>query len=161
MLEFNSYDDLLEAFPNERKALDYLENIRWNGIVISPFSPNSKVYYCSSNKYKCRDTGKYFNAKTNTIFHNSRIALHKWFRAIWIMSIEKSDITSVDLAKNLGITQKSAWYMMQRIREYFEIKKSATKTTRKHPIKKNLEVMEVITDSEKLKMSEWLNILKK
>jgi len=92
------------------------------------------------------------------MFHHSRISLQKWFMAIWLMSVEKKAITSVDMAKELGITQKSAWYMMQRIRENFNLKK--VPTTRK---KKSVAAEEIIdiSSNDKLNMLDWLNSLKK
>lgn len=158
-------NQLFDSFPNEESCLKHLEMMRWNGIVVSPFSPNSKVYYCADGKYKCRNSGKYFNAKTGTIFHNSRISLQKWFIAIWIMAIEKNAITSVDMAKRLGITQKTAWYMMQRIREYFNLKKTRPHTPKKPtmPPKGNEAPIqnEAAADADRLKMIDWLNMLKK
>jgi transposase-like protein len=131
-MDFLPIDTNPSAFDSEPKCTELLEKIRWNGIVTSPFSENSKVYYCQNGNYKCRDTGKYFNVKTNTIFHNSRVSLQKWFTAIWMLSVEKKEITSVDLAKTLGITQKTAWHMQQQIREAFGLKK--TKVIRKRKI---------------------------
>jgi transposase-like protein len=148
------------SFPSEIECLQYLEKLRWNGIVTSPFKPNSKVYYCNSGKYKCRDSGKYFNAKTGTMFHHSRISLQKWFMAIWLMAIEKNAITSVDMAKELGITQKSAWYMMQRIRENFQLKK--TPVSRKKSLNQTVESqIDPITDNDRLNLVDWLNMFKK
>lgn len=155
---------MVDLFPDEESCMKHLEMMRWNGIVVSPFSQNSKVYHCSDGKYKCRNSGKYFNAKTGTIFHNSRIGLQKWFIAIWIMAIEKNPITSVDMAKKLGITQKSAWYMMQRIREYFNLKKARAHTPKKAAklmTDTNLIENTTIADADKLKMIDWLNMLKK
>jgi len=153
-------EQLLNLLPDEDSCLRHLENTRWNGIIISPFSQNSKVYYCANGKYKCRDSGKYFNAKTGTIFHNSRIPLQKWFVAIWIMAIEKNAITSVDMAKKLGITQKTAWYMMQRLREHFNLKKTATTYT-KRTLPSGQTTSAAIAEADKLKMIDWLNMLKK
>lgn len=155
----DSINQIVNSFPGDKECLDYLDKMRWNGIVISPFSPNSKVYYCNDGKYKCRDSGKYFNAKTGTMFHHSRIGLQKWFIAIWLMAIEKNAITSVAMAKELGITQKSAWYMMQKIREHFNLKKIPA--TRLRIKKQEEESIEQIADSDRLKMIEWLNMLKK
>ncbi len=155
-MDLLTINQVLNRFPDEKSCIAELEKIRWNGIVTSPFSENSKVYYCHNGKYKCRDSGKYFNVKTNTIFHNSRIGLQKWFIAIWIMSVEKEAITSVELAKILGLTQKTTWYMMQRIRQYYHLRKS--KVSRKKSFKP--ELMDIAPD-DKLKMSEWLNMLKK
>jgi len=154
----NSLSQLIASFPDEAECLQYLEKLRWNGVVTSPFKPNSKVYYCSDGKYKCRDTGKYFNAKTGTMFHHSRISLQKWFMAIWLMAIEKNAITSVDMAKELGITQKSAWYMMQRIRENFNLKKIPP--TRKRKSQPQETTPEIVAN-DKLNMLDWLNSLKK
>lgn len=68
--EFKSIFDLLKAFPSEQDCINHLEKLRWNGTVISPFDETSKVYNCAGNKYKCKNTGKYFNVRTNTIFDN-------------------------------------------------------------------------------------------
>jgi len=154
----NSINQLTSSFPTEDECLQYLEQLRWNGIVTSPFKPNSKVYFCNHGKYKCRDTGKYFNAKTGTMFHHSRISLQNWFKAIWIMAIEKNAVTSVDMAKELGITQKSAWYMMQKIRENFNLKKVPVTRRKKDS---NQENFQPIASDDKLGMLDWLNILKK
>lgn len=60
--------DFVDAFPNEESCIKYLEMLRWNGKVVSPFDPTSKVYKCSNGKYKCRNSGKYFDVKTGTVF---------------------------------------------------------------------------------------------
>ena len=78
--KFNTLMDLMGYFSNEQKCIEYLEKIRWNGNVISPFDPTSKVYKCS-NGYWCKNTNKTFNVKTKTIFENSKIPLRVWYRA--------------------------------------------------------------------------------
>jgi transposase-like protein len=158
-MDFFPINSSPDTFNSEEKCIQLLEKVRWNGIIISPFSETSKVYYCQNGNYKCRDTGKYFNVKTHTLFHNSRVSLQKWFSAIWILSVEKKEITSVDLAKTLGVTQKTAWYMLQQIREAFGLKK--TKVTRKRKLPKPLESIEVSVDADKQQMIEWLKQLKK
>lgn len=117
--DFNSILELMQAFPDEQSCIDHLEALRWNGNVVSPFDPASKVYDCKGNKYKCKETGKYFNVKTNTIFDNTKLPLQKWFLAIWLATSHKKGISSIQLSKDIGITQKSAWFMLQRIRECF------------------------------------------
>ena len=52
--DFNSIIELLQAFPDEQTCTNHLETLRWNGNVISPFDPNSKVYKCANNKYRCK-----------------------------------------------------------------------------------------------------------
>ncbi|MGG8496398.1 IS1595 family transposase [Tenacibaculum sp. TC6] len=119
--DFNSILELIKTFPNEQSCIDHLEELRWNGYVVSPFDSSSKVYNCKGNKYKCKNTGKYFNVKTNTIFDNTKIPLQKWFLAIWLVTSHKKGISSLQLSRDIDITQKSAWFMLQRIRNCFGI----------------------------------------
>lgn len=90
--DFNSLFELFSAFPDEQSCIDHLEELRWGGVVISPFDPTSKVYKCKDNKYRCKNTGKYFNVKTNTLFDGTKIELRKWFAAIWIVTSHKRHI---------------------------------------------------------------------
>jgi transposase-like protein len=99
----------------------YLEQIRWSGIPVSPFDPASKVYKCKGFKYKCKNTGKYFNVKTGTMYDNTKMELQKWFIAIWLVTGHKKGISSLQLGRDLDITQKSAWFMLMRIRACFGI----------------------------------------
>lgn len=117
--EVKSVLDLIKAFPTQQDCIDHLELLRWNGNVVSPFDSSSKVYDCKGNKYKCKNTGKYFNVKTNTLFDNTKMDLQKWFLAIWLVTSHKKGISSLQLGRDLGITQKSAWFMLQRIRNCF------------------------------------------
>lgn len=119
--DFNSILELINAFPDEQTCIDHLEQLRWNGNVVSPFDPSSKVYNCKGNKYKCKNTGKYFNVRTQTIFDNTKMPLQKWFLAIWLVTSHKKGISSLQLGRDLDITQKSAWFMLQRIRNCFGI----------------------------------------
>ena len=119
--EYKSILELLKAFPNEQACIDYLEELRWNGDVISPFDSTSKVYKCKGNKYFCNSTGKYFNVKTKTIFENTKIELQKWFLSIYIVTSHKKGISSLQLSKDIDVTQKTAWFMLQRIRNCFGI----------------------------------------
>ncbi|MDD3080252.1 MAG: hypothetical protein PHH37_14290 [Paludibacter sp.] len=118
---FSSIIDLLKAFPDEQTCINHLEEIRWNNHVVSPFDPSSKVYKCKGNKYRCKNTGKYFNVRTNTLFDNTKVELRKWFLAIYILSSHKNGISSLQLSRDLDITQKTAWFMLQRIRNCFGI----------------------------------------
>lgn len=119
--DFNSILELIQAFPDQQACIDHLEQLRWNGNVVSPFDATSKVYDCKGNRYKCKNTGKYFNVKTNTIFDNTKLPLQKWFLAIWLVTSHKKGISSIQLGKDIGITQKSAWFMLSRIRQCFGI----------------------------------------
>ena len=164
--DFKNIAEILKAFPDEDSCLNHIEELRWNGIVISPFELNSKVYACQKNKFRCKNSGKYFNAKTNTLFHNSKIDLQKWFIAIWLLSTEKRKISTIELSRTLNITQKSAWLMQKNISQYlgndktskeaYKLKKISKKVT-----EKTAAEIEVIVENDKLQMVEWLKLLKK
>jgi transposase-like protein len=181
-IEFLSREDLTATFPNEQSCIKHLENLRWNNQIISPFDKKSKVYACKDDKFRCRNSGKYFNVRTNTIFHNSRIPLQKWFIAVWIISNGKRGITSVALGQELDITQKTAWFMLQRIKNYLDIGKGIetrkiktrilpTKTVKpvkilvpkfkKKPKEVVVEEKSIGAETDKMKMSDWLMLLKK
>jgi hypothetical protein len=117
--EFNSMIDLLKAFPIEQSCIDHLEKLMWDGDLVSPFDPTSKVYKCAGNKYKCKNTGKYFNVRTNTIFDNTKIPLQKLFLALYVFSSHKKGISSHRLVRDIDATQKSACFLLHRLRYAF------------------------------------------
>jgi len=119
--DFNSIIELINKFPNEQACIDHLEILRWNGFVISPFDEFSKVYKCKDNRYRCKNTSKYFNVKTGTLFDNTKVKLQKWFIAIWLITSHKKGISSLQLSRDIAVTQKTAWFMLQRIRKCFGI----------------------------------------
>lgn len=156
-LDFKSVAEILNAFQDEESCLEHLEKLRWNQHVVSPFDPASKVYKCRGRLYKCKNTGKYFNAKTGTLFHNSKIELRKWYAAIWLVTEGKPGISSVEMAIELNLTQKTAWYIIKRIKAYYALNKpKKTKTEKKAT--KPLEVKEQFIE-EKLDMIQWLQQL--
>jgi len=118
--ELNNILELLQAFPDEQTCIDHITSLRWeNGNVVSPFDSESKVYVCANNRYRCKNTGKYFNVKTATLFDNTKVKLQKWFLAIWLVTSHKKGISSIQLSKDIGVTQKTAWFMLHRIRNCF------------------------------------------
>lgn len=119
-VEFKSVLELVRAFPDEQTCIDHLEQLRWEGnIPSSPFDSTSKVYKCAGNKYRCKNTGKYFNVRTGTMFDNTKVELQKWFLAIFIVTAHKKGISSLQLGRDINVTQKTAWFMLQRIRACF------------------------------------------
>ncbi len=117
--KFNSVLDVLDVFSNDEVCMLYLEWRRWGGNVVSPFDRTSKVYNCGKFRYKCKNTGKYFTVKTGTLFENTKISLRKWFVALYLESNHKKGISSLQLSKDIGVTQKTAWFMLHRIRKCF------------------------------------------
>lgn len=97
-----------------------LRKMRWNDKPICPKCGSEKHYYLKSrDTYKCanRDCYKQFTVTTGTIFHSTKMPLSDWFAAMWLFSSEARGISSVQLAKHLKIEQKTAWFVLQRIRQ--------------------------------------------
>lgn len=114
--KFDSLIELLDAFPDEESCIIYLELLRWPNKVKSPFDKKSKVYHLGNHRYMCKNTQKIFNVKVGTIFHSTKLPLRKWFMAIWLVLSHKKGISSLQLSRDLKITQKTAWYILQKIR---------------------------------------------
>lgn len=110
--------NFMEAFPTEESCIRYFETLRWGDKIVSPFDSSSKVYKCANGKYKCRNTGKYFDVKTRTVFASTKLPLRLWVYAIFIFMSHKRGISSCQLARDLGVTQKTAWNMLHKIRQF-------------------------------------------
>lgn len=114
---FNSLLELIEYFRDEQTAVEYLSAKRWKDGIVCPHCGNDKVYIFSDNKrYKCSKCRQQFTAKVGTIFEDSKIQLRKWFVAVYLITSHKKGISSHQLAKDLKVTQKTAWFMLHRIR---------------------------------------------
>jgi transposase-like protein len=114
--------DVANNFNTQKKCVKHLEELYWPGEPVSPFDNSSKVYRCKNGRYQCKNTKKYFTVKTGTMFDNTKVNLPKWFLAIYLLTNEKKGISSVRLAKHINVSQKTAWYMLHRIRANFNIK---------------------------------------
>lgn len=112
--------NFMMAFPDEASCVAYLEKLRWKNGVVSPFDASSKVYKCANGKYKCRNTGKYFDVKTGTAFAGTKLSLRTWVFAIFLFMSHKRGISSCQLARDLGVTQKTAWSMLHKIRAFMK-----------------------------------------
>ena len=109
--------DLKAAFMDEQIAIDRFRAIRWRDGAFCPHCNSEMVYHFSDNRtHKCSDCRKRFSIKVGTIFEDSKIPLKKWFIAIWILTKHREGISSVKLAREIRVTQKTAWFMLQRLR---------------------------------------------
>ena len=113
--------ELFEIFPDEKSARKWFENLRW-------FNEESHCPRCGSMRtstvpnetpmpYHCGDCRKYFSVKTGTVMEKSKLPLRKWVIAIYLMSTNLKGVSSMKLHRDLGVTQKTAWMMAQKIRE--------------------------------------------
>lgn len=115
---FRSILDLIQAFPDEKTCSSHLAEMRWAGNPECPYCQHQKVYEFSNGiKYKCAGCRRNFSARVGSIFEDSKICLQKWFVAIYLETSHKKGISSHQLRKDIGVTQKTAWFMLHRIRE--------------------------------------------
>ena len=109
-----------KQFPNELKAEQYFIKLRWENKVICPFCGSIHIVgkkHRLPMPYRCKDCRKHFSVRTRTILTESKISLQKWLLAIYVLTNSYKDISSVQLAKQIGVTQKTAWFLGHRIRE--------------------------------------------
>jgi transposase-like protein len=121
---------LFEYFKTEQICRNYLETIRWSGKIICPYEDckHDHVHKFKDGKvYRCAKCKKDFSVKVGTIFEDSKISLQKWFAAIYLITSHKKGISSLQLGKDLGVTQKTAWFMLHRVRHTFGLGTSEEK----------------------------------
>ena len=122
-MNFKSLPQLLDYFKDEKTCIEYYENIRWGNNPHCPHCGAEKPYK-TNRGWKCREKEchKKFTVKVGTIFENSKISFRIWFAAIFLATTSKKGVSSVQLSEQLGITQKTAWFLLHRIREMLKDK---------------------------------------
>ena len=112
--------ELGDMFPNEEAARAWFERHIWpDGERHCPHCGSARTHEASgaNSPYRCTDCRGYFSVKTGTIMDNSRLPLRKWVFAIYLEMTSLKGVSSMKLHRDIGVTQKSAWYMLHRIRE--------------------------------------------
>jgi len=124
MQEPKTLIEAIQYFSDAENCRNFMVSVRWlDEVVRCPYCGNDKVAYLDKAKlYFCskhKETGKpqKFSLKLGTIFEESPIGLDKWLPAVWLLANCKNGVSSYELARALGVTQKSAWFMLHRIRE--------------------------------------------
>jgi transposase-like protein len=105
-------------FADEDAALAFASNVRWpEGEQTCPKCSSVARHYFlrTQRRWKCRGCRQQFSFKVGTIFEDSHLPLSKWLQAVWLVA-NYSAISSYQLARTIGITQKSAWFMLHRLR---------------------------------------------
>jgi transposase-like protein len=122
-LPFRTINDIAIHFQEQSTCIEYITQLRWQGAVKCAFCGHDHVYELkgANKRYKCASCRKHFSAIKGTIFENSTVSLSKWFMAIFILSTHRKGISSVQVARDIGVTQKTAWFMMQRVRNAFKM----------------------------------------
>jgi transposase-like protein len=109
---------LFEMFPDQETARVYLEGRLWpNGPRCPVCGLGERITARKEGFYRCNQCKEDFTVRTGTIFERSHVPLHKWMYAMYLLVTARKGISSMQLAKELGITQKSAWFVLHRLRE--------------------------------------------
>jgi transposase-like protein len=110
--------DVVKYFSDPDVALDFMKFVRWpSGVVRCPRCHHKNASFISTRRiWECKKCKRQFSVKVGTIFEDSPIGLDKWLCAIWLLSNAKNGISSYELHRSIGVTQKTAWFMLQRIR---------------------------------------------
>jgi len=117
---FKTLPQLIAAFPTEQHAVDHFTSIRWADGKFCPLCGNADEArigtLTGTNTHKCYVCRKRFSIRVGTIFQDTKLPLRTWFAAIWMITNHPKGIASTTLATDLGITQKTAWHVLHRLR---------------------------------------------
>ena len=119
--QFKSLYDLLERFPTELSCHEYIASQRWGGYMECPFegcSGDQAYVFSDGIRYKCKCCKRKYTVKTGSFLEGTHLQLRKWLIAVYLV-MHKKGISSHQLAKDVGVTQKTAWFMLGRIRQVF------------------------------------------
>lgn len=109
-----------QRFPNEEAARKHFEGQRWGNQPVCGHCGSVDVVEVKDHKpmpYRCKDCRSHFSVRTGTVLAESRLPLQKWLLAIYMLTSARKGIPSTQMARELGVTQKTAWFLAQRIRE--------------------------------------------
>src|SRR5271165_2773423 len=109
--------EVIQFYSDPDVCIQVVAAARWPNGVECPACGHKEHYYLKTQRrWKCKECYKQFSVKLGTIFEDSALSLDKWLCAMWLLANCKNGISSCELARDLGITQKSAWFMLHRIR---------------------------------------------
>ena len=110
--------EAIKFFADMDVRIQFVASLRWeNGIAVCPKCESERTSCLTTRKiWKCLDCKKQFSVKVGTIFEDSPIGLDKWLCAIWMITNCKNGVSSYEIHRSIGITQKSAWLVLHRVR---------------------------------------------
>ena len=114
----SSYE-FMKRFNSEEKCVKFLENILWKHGIRCGYCKAKEVSKKNAKTgfFQCKKCRKKFNVRTGTIFHRSKIELSKWLYSAYLLQTARKGLSSLQLSKQIGVTQKTAWFMLHRLRE--------------------------------------------
>lgn len=118
--------EAIEYFSDSDRCFEYVVNLRWqDGVATCPHCNSEYVSFVASRKiWNCLKCKKQFSVRVGTVFEDSAIGLDKWLTAMWMVANAKNGISSCEIARTIGVTQKTAWFMAHRIRLAMQIEPS-------------------------------------
>jgi hypothetical protein len=122
---FSNLREFIASMPSEDACREYLIQQRWNGKPICPYCFSDRVYIIEGGKkFKCAHNACYkkFTVTIGTVFEASNIKLNKWLTALYLCTAHKKGISSYQLSRDIGVSQKTAWFMLHRLREMMRTK---------------------------------------
>ena len=109
---------LFELFPDKESARVYFESRLWpDGVICPVCRSGERITARKGGYYRCNACEEDFTVRTGTIMERSHVPLHKWLYAMYLLVTARKGISSLQLSKEIGITQKSAWFLLHRLRE--------------------------------------------
>lgn len=112
-----TFPEFFEKFGTEKKCREYLFEKRWSKGFVCPKCGCTHAYTMANGRYQCTNCRYQASVTAGTIMHRTHAPLTKWFLAMYLVSIDKRGISAVQLQYQIGVTYKTAWYMLKRIRE--------------------------------------------
>ena len=123
MIDFTRFDSLVSLatyFSSTKRCKDALVQSRWSdGDVVCPYCGRHHCYSCKDGRYKCPGCHSSFSVLVGTIFENTKISLIKWFMTMYLISSHKKGISSCQLARDIKVTQKTAWFILHKLRTLY------------------------------------------
>jgi transposase-like protein len=117
MTQPKTLQEAVRYFSDDQICIDTIAALRWPDGPVCPKCGHGEHYYLASQKrWKCKECAKQFSVKVGTIFEDSPISLDKWLVALWMLVNCKNGISSYEVGRDLGLTQKSAWFVLHRLR---------------------------------------------
>lgn len=114
--QFTSVKALIARFKTETECRNFLAEERWHGSPVCPYCGCKKVYRKKDGRHICKECKRTFSVLVGTVFQNTKLPLLSWFIAIHLLCNGKKGVSSCQLAREIGVTQKTAWFMLQKIR---------------------------------------------
>ena len=118
IFEFKTLTDFTDYFCDEATCIAHYTENRFAGGEYCAHCGHAEIYtFKNGKRYRCAKCKQDFTIRTNTVFGESKLPMRKWYMAMYLLSHTSKGISSVQMAKHIGVTQQTAWFMSHRIRE--------------------------------------------